>query len=140
VGTILLLWCFISVLPQSHYLRYFLFLPLTISALIAMLEPEVHKSYPMTALVILCVVLGEFVWVTRVNHAYYRVERVGYEDAAVAWGVQPYWKTMQPGETYCAVNFRPVGFLLTGPTMHEFHIIDRQDEEGCPAGVKVLRK
>ena len=139
-GTILLLWCFLSVLPQSNELRYFQFLPLTVSTLIAVLWPRVRVGYPVTSLTIVVLLLAEFIWVTKVNKHYYSVEHVGYKEAAEFWGIEPYWKTMQPGETYCAVNFRPAGFLLTGPTMHEFHIIDRQDAAECPAGVKVLQR
>jgi len=79
IGT---LWCLVSILPQSHELRYFQFLPLTVAALVAMLLPRIRGDYPATALVIMCLILGEFVWISKVNHVYYRVERVGYEQAA----------------------------------------------------------
>jgi hypothetical protein len=134
------LWCLVSVLPQSHELRYFQFLPLTVAALVAMLIPLVRQHYPAVTLAILSLVLGEFVWISKVNRAYYRVERVGYEQAAEWWGVRPFWSVLEPGQTYCAVGFEPVAFLLTGPTMREFHIIDRPEVGLCPPNVTVLRK
>ena len=135
-----ILWCVISVLPQSHELRYFQFLPLTMAALIGMLIPRVRASYPATTLVILCIILCEFVWVSKINRSYYRVERVGYAQAAVALGADRYWSMLEPGKTYCVVGFEPIGIMLTGPTMHEFHIIDRTPNDPCPPGVPVLQR
>jgi hypothetical protein len=139
-GSIAVLWCFTSVLPQSHELRYFLFLPLTVAATVGMLIPRVRAGYPATVLAILCVVLCQFVWISKVNRSYYRVERVGYLQAAETWGASAYWKEMQPGKTYCAVGFEPIGFMLTGPTLHEFHIVDRKEAESCPPGIPILRR
>jgi hypothetical protein len=137
IGT---MWCLISVLPQSHELRYFQFLPLTVAALVAMLIPRVRALYPAVTLVLLSLVLGEFVWISKVNRAYYRVERVGYQQAAELWGIRPLWNSLEPGKTYCAVGFEPVAFLLTGPTMREFHIVDRPEVGLCPPGITILRK
>ncbi len=139
-AAIAVLWLTLSVLPQSHQLRYFQFLPLTIAAVIGMLLPRVRTLYPVTALAILCILLCEFGYVSKVNHVYYRVERVGYAQAAAIWGADRYWSKMEPGKTYCAVGLEPTGILLTGPTMHEFHIIDRPPDESCPAGVPVLHR
>jgi MFS family permease len=140
VAVIATLWGMISVLPQSHELRYFLFLPLTLAACIGMLIPTVRTSYPATTLAILSVILCQFVWIGKVNRTYYRVERIGYRRTAEIWGANTYWDKMQPGKTYCAVGFEPIGIMLTGPTMHEFHIIDRNEEGLCPPGMTVLRK
>lgn len=137
IGT---LWCLVSVLPQSHELRYFQFLPLTVAALIAILIPRVRPLYPAVILVLSSFILSEFVWVAKINRTYYRVERVGYEQAAETWGIKPLWSSMAPGKTYCAVGFEPVAFLLTGPTMREFHIVDRPEVGLCPPGITVLRK
>jgi hypothetical protein len=134
------LWCVVSVLPQSHELRYFQFLPLSVAAVVAMMIPRVRSNYPAASLAILILILGEFVWISKVNQAYYRVERVGYQQAAEAWGMEAIWKTLEPDRTYCAVGFEPAGFLLTGPTMREFHIIDRPETGLCPPGVTVLRR
>jgi hypothetical protein len=139
-AALMTLGCVVSVLPQSHELRYFQFLPLSVAAVVAMLIPRVRVYYPATTLVILCLILGEFVWISKVNHAYYRVERIGYEQAAAAWGAKPFWNTLEQGKAYCAVGFEPGGFLLTGPTMREFHIIDRPEAGLCPPGITVLRK
>jgi hypothetical protein len=134
------LWCVVSVLPQSHELRYFQFLPLTAAAVVAIMIPRVRPNYPAVTLAILGLILGEFVWISKVNRAYYRVERVGYKQAAEAWGVDAIWNSLEPGKPYCAVGFEPAGFLLTGPTMREFHIIDRPDAALCPSGVAVVRR
>jgi hypothetical protein len=139
-GSIATLWCMISVLPQSHELRYFMFLPLTVAAVVGMLIPRVRAYYPATTLVILSLILCEFVWISNVNRTYYRVERVGYKQATEIWGADKYWGTMEPGKTYCAVDVEPLGFMLTGPTMHEFHIIDRPTAQQCPPGIPVLQK
>jgi len=139
-AAILTLACLISLLPQSHELRYFQFLPLSLAAVVAMLIPRVRTDYPATTLVILCLTLGEFVYISKVNRHYYRVERVGYDQAAAIWGVKPYWRTLVPGKTYCAVGFAPAAFLLTGPTMREFHIIDRPEASLCPPNLTVLSK
>lgn len=134
------MWLVVSVLPQSHELRYFQFLPLTMAAVIGMLVTRVRARYPATVLVILCVILCEFVWISKVNRTYYRVEKMGYTQAAAVWGMDRYWSTMEPGKTYCAIGFQPMGMMLTGPTMHEFHIVDRTPEDVCPTGLPVLRK
>jgi hypothetical protein len=133
------LWCVVSVLPQSHELRYFQFLPLSVATVVAMMIPRVRPNYPVVTLAILGLILGEFVWISKVNRTYYRIERVGYQQAAEAWGVDAMWSSLEPGKTYCAVGFEPAGFLLTGPTMREFHIVDRPDAALCPPGVTILR-
>jgi hypothetical protein len=37
-----IMWGLTSVLPQSHELRYFQFLPLSVAAVVAMLMPKVR--------------------------------------------------------------------------------------------------
>jgi len=137
IGT---MWCITSVLPQSHELRYFQFLPLSAAGLVAMMLPRVRARYPATALVVSCLILGEFIWAAKVNRNYYHVEKVGYTRAAQVYETARIWPSLERGKTYCAVGFAPAGFLLTGPTMHEFHIIDRMDDTLCPPNVTVLRK
>src|SRR5690606_23452356 len=63
-----------------------------------------------------------------------RVERSDYTELARSWGADQYWPQMQAGVQYCAVDMAPVGFLLTGPTMREFSVVDRRLPENCPAG------
>ncbi len=134
------LWGLICFLPQSHELRYFQFLPLTLAAMVAMLLSRVRTEWPVTTLVVMSLILGEFVWIAKVNRSYFRVERIGYQEAAAFWGVTGIWKTLERGKTYCAVGFEPAGFLLTGPTMHEFRIIDRAEASECPGGMPVLHR
>lgn len=139
-AAIALFWGLLAITPQSHELRYFLFLPLTNAALIAIFLPRVIRLYPATVLVLLVMILGEFVWVSKINRNYYRVERVGLDEAAQFYNVKRFWFQLQPGKTYCAVGFAPAAFLLTGPTLHEFHIIDRDLADECPPNATVLQK
>lgn len=139
VGLMAALLCFVAVLPESHELRYYQFLPLLWGATIAMLLPEVRRRYPAVALAMVCVLLGEFGYVTYLNRAHYRVERVGYAEAAASVRMSEWWKRLEPGRIYCAVGFEPIGIMLTGPTMKQFTIIDRTAENLCPAGSIILR-
>jgi hypothetical protein len=133
-----IMWGLTSVLPQSHELRYFQFLPLSVAAVVAMLMPKVRTRYPATVLVISCLILGEFIYIARVNRNYYRVEKMDYARAAQVLGAARIWPSLERGKTYCAVGFAPIGFMLTGPTMHEFHIVDRPDAGLCPANTAIL--
>jgi hypothetical protein len=136
---ILFLWCFVSILPQSHYLRYFMFLPLTLSAAIAILLPRVRLLYPLTTFVLMCLMLGEFIYIARVNQVYFRVNPTSYAQAAEAWGFKDYWSHLERGITYCAVGFEPSAFMLTGPTMHEFRIVEQEQPSNCPTGTTLLQ-
>jgi hypothetical protein len=139
LGSVGALLCFVAVLPQSNELRYYEFLPLTWAATIGMLLPRVRRSHPGVALTVLTVLLAEFVYVSNVNRSYYHVERIGYLQAANAWDVVVLWPRLDRGKVYCAVGFEPRGILLTGPTMSEFHIIDRTDAVQCPPRTIVFR-
>jgi hypothetical protein len=138
LGSMGAMLCFVAVLPLSNALRYYLFLPLTWAATIAMLLPQVRRSHPAVALTVLSVLLAEFVYVSNVNRSYYRVERVGYLQAARLWNAAAWWPHLQRGKVYCAVGFDARAILLTGPTMSEFHIIDRPEIALCPHNAIVL--
>lgn len=133
-------WCLVSVLPESHELRYFQFLPLSVAAVIAVLIPRVRAQYPAVTLAVMCLIVAEFAGIAKINRAYYRVERVGYEQAAEAWDVKRFWNSLERGKAYCAVGFAPAAFLLTGPSMREFHIIDRPEVALCPPNITILRR
>jgi hypothetical protein len=139
LGSMGAMLCFVALLPQSHELRYYQFIPLTCAATIGMLLRRIRQGYPTVALTTVLVILGEFVYVSNVNRIYYRIERHGYQMATRTTGVPEVWPKLERGRTYCAVGFAPVGIMLTGPTMHEFHIIDRSDERLCPPNVEVIR-
>lgn len=139
-AAIAVFWGLLAITPQSHELRYYLFLPLTNAALIAIFLPRVVPLYPATALVVLTLILGEFLWVSKINRAYYRVERVGLDEAAEAYNVKGFWTQLQPGITYCAAGFAPAAFLLTGPTLHEFRIVDRDSAAECPPNTTILQR
>ncbi len=138
LGALALLWGFVANLPLSHNLRYFLFLPLTMAAIIGMLLPRVRRDYPAVTLVLFLVFLANFCWMARVNRIYYRVQRLDYRDVAEYWGKTRWWPRLQQGQTYCAVGFDPAAILLTGPTMKEFHIIARTDPSECPPNIRVI--
>ncbi len=124
----------VSMFPQSHELRYYLFLPLVWAGLIASLYPLVRGRSTVVAVLMLMLVMGLFVCSGFLNRDYYRIETLNYAGLARSWGADQYWPRMEPGVTYCAVDMAPMGFLLTGPTMHEFEVVDRKLPENCPAG------
>ena len=138
LGSMGALLCFVAILPQSNELRYYQFLPLTWAATIGMLLSRIRRIYPAIALMILSVLLAEFVYVSRVNRSYYSLARFTYLDLANVWGVPGWWASLDRGKVTCAVGFSPATFLLTGPTMREFRIIEATDVHECPPGVTIL--
>jgi tetratricopeptide repeat protein len=135
VGTLVMT----AVQPESHWLRFYLFLPLSWAALLGMLLPGIRARYPAVAAGALALVTVLFVSSSWLNEVHYRIERIGYREAARYWGAEPWWPRLQSGVTYCARNMYPIGILLTGPTMKEFRIVDRRDAETCPAGSVEVR-
>ncbi len=138
LGVLAAMWCFVAIQPDSHDLRHFLFLPLTMAAVVGMLLPLIRPDYPAVTLVLLVLFPGEFAWMANVNRDYYKVERVNYEAAADFWHMSSWWPTLRRGETYCAAGFEPATIFLTGPTMKEFHIVERTDPNQCPPKANVL--
>jgi hypothetical protein len=136
----LLMLAFVSCLPQSHELRYYLFIPLSGAAVIGMLLPRLGRISPRAALGSLLLSLGLFLYMVSENWVHYRVERVGQAAAAQFWGAPRYWSKLQQGKTYCAVNMLPMAMLLTGPTLTQYEIVDRTRAELCPPGSILLRK
>jgi hypothetical protein len=138
-GGIVATLCFVAVLPQSFVSRYYLFIPLSWAAIIGMLFPDFRRRFPKAALGLLLVFAGLFVYVSDINRHYYKLERIGFQEAARAWKASDWWPYLKPGRTYCAVGMEPIGFLLTGPTLSEFRIVDRELASSCPTGSTVLR-
>lgn len=124
----------VSLFPQSHELRYYLFLPLLWAGMVASLYPLVRDRSGLAALLVLLLVAGLFLYSGYLNRHYYRIERVSYAELAHYWKADEYWPVMKSGQTYCAVDMAPIGFLLTGPTMREFSVVDRRLPENCPEG------
>jgi hypothetical protein len=131
---------FVALLPQSHELRYYLFIPLTGAGVIGMLFPHFERLAPRAAMVLLALVLGLFVHMVLENRSHYRIERIGYRVAAHAWGASEWWPKLVRGKTYCAVAMDPIGILLTGPTLSEYTIIDRSDAKLCPPGSSIISR
>jgi hypothetical protein len=134
IGTL----CFVGFLPQSHELRYYLFIPLTWAATIGMLFPHFRATFPKPALGFLVLVAALFLHMVSENRSHYEITRIDYTEAAREWGAAQWWPTLQRGQTYCAVGMVPIGILLTGPTMSEYNIVDRSKIELCPDGSTVL--
>ncbi len=132
--------CFVSVLPQSHELRYYLFIPLVWSAIIGILFGKFQKKYPWSAVTILVISLISFCYMAHENQVHYQIEKVDYAKATKLWGADSMWPKLKHGVTYCAVDIMPIGILLTGPTMHEYSIVERAEESQCPEGSSILRR
>jgi hypothetical protein len=125
---------FVALLPQSHELRYYQFLPLAWAAIIAMLFPYFRKRFPWPALSLVVIFVISFAYMAHVNRHYYSIESRTYDEAAAEWNIPVRWGQMSPETTYCTVAMVPAGFMFTGPTMTEFRVVDRLDERQCPEG------
>ncbi len=134
LGMLLLL----STFPQSHELRYYLFIPLVWAGVIASIYPELRRKSPLPALAVLLAVIGLFIHVNIINLPYYKIERIGFPEVARSWGADRYWLQMRGGVQYCVVDKVPMGMMFTGPTMREFQVIDRTRREYCPEGSVVI--
>lgn len=126
-------------LPQSHELRYYMFIPLTGAACVGLLFPRFERAAPHAAMGLLALLLGLFVHMVVENLPHYKISRVDQVDAARAWGATLWWPKLRRGETYCAVDMLPIGMLLTGPTLSEFAIVDRSRAELCPRGSRIIQ-
>ncbi len=129
----------VALTPQSHELRYFMFIPLAGAGIVGMLYPLLRARWPLLGLSLLLLVPTLFLYVSRINISYYRAERIDYQGAAKAWGADVMWPYLRPGYTYCAVRGAPTAIFLTGPTMREFSVVDRFDEANCPRGSVPVR-
>ncbi len=132
--------CFQAILPQSHELRYYQYLPLSWAATIAMLFPHVYKEFPRISLCILLLLSSLFLYITRVNWHNYNIEKIDYLTAAKLWGASTWWDQLKPGVRYCVVGMQPISIFMTGPTMSEFYIIDRYDEKCWPENSVIIKK
>lgn len=127
----------VSVLPQSHSLRYYMFIPLVWAAVIGMFFPRLRHNHATVALIGCVVAMGMFVTMYRANEQYYRVEHTSYHDAALHWGAVQMWPYLRPGIVYCDIRDQlafPRGIAMTGPTMKEFTIYVRPTRSACPKG------
>lgn len=137
-GTLLL--CFVAALPGSNLLRYYLFIPLCLAATIGMLFPALQRKHARIALCQLALVTSLFVYMARMNWPYYAIEKVDYVVAADVLAVAGWWQRLSPDTTYCVVDMVPTAMLMTGPTMSEFHIIDRSHRVLCPEDSVVIER
>jgi hypothetical protein len=134
----MILLSLVSVLPQSHELRYFMFIPLVWAATVGMLYPDLRDRFPRAGLGLLVLVLALFGYMVSENLGYYRIGKVDYRDAAVSWGAADWWPRLHPGITYCVVDLSPIGIMMTGPTMSEYSIVDRSRASLCPSTTIVV--
>jgi len=128
----------ITQIPQSHELRYFLFIPLCWAAIIGMLYPTLVSRAPRVALGFLALSLGLFLYMVSENRSYYKVDVRTYKDATVFFGTTDWWPKMKKGERYCAVGMVPAAMALTGPTMSEFQVVERSHESLCPKDTLIM--
>jgi hypothetical protein len=133
ITTGVLLLLFVSILPQSHELRYYLFIPLTWAGVIGMLYRETRRRYPLLSIAVLVTVFALFAYVSKINLVYYTPERIGFSEIARKWEADAWWQHLRPGIRYCVVDMVPKGMMMTGPTMSEFHIIERSRADLCPS-------
>lgn len=130
---------FVAHLPQAHELRYYMFIPLAGACIVGMSFERLQALAPRAAAGLLALVLGLFLYMVSENRVHYLIEHVGVAAAARSLGADAYWPKLDPNRTYCAVNMAPIPFLLTGPTISEYHIVDRTEASLCPPGSEILR-
>ncbi len=130
----------VGCLPQSHELRYYMFLPLTWAAGIGMTFPSLSRRAPWAAAGLLVAVMALFGYMVGENRNAYAIERLDLEDAAHAYDADRIWPQLHAGPTYCAVLVEPLGILLTGPTLSEFRVVERKRIRDCPEGTIVIGK
>ena len=130
----------VAVIPMSHTLRYYMFIPLCWAAAIGMLFPHFKNQAPRSAVALLLVILGLFSYMVSENWMHYRIVKADYLAAARNWGATPWWSQLERGKTYCAVDLMPLGMMLTGPTMTEYAIVDRSSASLCPCGSSILTR
>ncbi len=129
---------FVSFLPQSHELRYYLFLPLTWAAAIGFLFPEFRVRFPRSAAAVVLICTSLFGTMAWVNRDYYRPERIGWVQAAEALGAARYWPGLSRTGVNCAIRMAPRPILLTGPSMTEYRVREEAIEELCADGSTVV--
>lgn len=130
---------FLAYLPQSNELRYYMFVPLCWAAAIGMIFPELRRSWPLAGLAFQFVVLVLFGYMVNENRSYYEITKTDYRALAQAWDAPQWWAKFEPGKKYCAIQMMPMGILLTGPTMSEFSIVDRDNPALCPPDSIVVK-
>lgn len=140
IASVLLLTGLVSILPRAHDLRYYMFLPLVWAIVIADLHRPLAERHRWVANAVLAVHLAMFVYVLPVNRSHLEIERYDYTTSMRNSVAPEWWKQMTPGETYCAVRFAPVAFLLTGPTLSEHTIIARTRRDLCPANATIIEQ
>jgi len=131
------MFAIVSVMPQSHELRYYLFLPLTLVAWGAMLVARLRTQRPALTLVVAMLTIGGWGYMVTENRQYYTQSRLDAFAAATAWNAPEWWALFTPGTTYCAVGVAPAGIFLTGPTMREYGITERETLAECPRGMPI---
>ena len=84
--------------------------------------------------------MGLFTHMVFENWPHYRIERIDQAMAARAWNAVAWWPRLKPGKTHCVVNLEPIAFLLTGPTLSEYSIVERVKASLCPAGSELITR
>lgn len=137
-GAALATFAFVATLPESHELRYYLFLPLAWAAGVGMLHPELSQRFPRQAAGILVAVLLLFGYMAKENFVYYRPELVGFSETVARERMPVWWAQLERDRTYCVAGMMPIGILFTGPTLNEFRVVDRSKAALCPSGSTII--
>lgn len=127
----------VSFLPQSHVLRYYMFIPLVWAGVIGMFFPRLRRAEPVAALGFCALALVMFWTMFRANQTYFAVEHVSYRDAATYWGGVRLWPYLREGYVYCDIRDQgkpPRSLTLLGPTMREYEVYVRPRATDCPPG------
>jgi len=126
--------CSTGLLPQSNELRYYQFIPLLWATVIGMLYPSLKQKKPIIAMSLLAILIGLYGYMVSENLWYYTISPTNLQDIAGQRGIQKWWDTLEKGKLYCTVGIDPNALLLTGPSLTQFRIVDRDDVAQCPQG------
>ncbi len=118
------------VLPQSHELRYYLFIPLVLAWLTAATLSHPNAGSVCIAFMIVLILLS--VRSFHINAPHLAARKQTMEDVAQRFGI--HWNAMTPGADYCGRNTANVLVLLTGPSLREFRVRWAGTESPCPEG------
>ena len=134
-----------ALLPQCNELRYWLYLPLTWAALLAVVYERLAPRRPRLVTALRGFHLALFLYMAGWNWMHWTVEPQTVADIADASGVAADWPAMaayvaeDPDQTFCVAKRAREAILYTGPTFSEFEVISREFEDDCPSGAVVVR-
>ena len=111
-----------------------MFIPLVWAAVVAMLFHRIVARSKVVATVFGIVVIVMFGHMVLENRPHYSRRVFDYGDAASITGAAGWWPQLESGEVYCTVGIAKIPFMMTGPTLTEYEIVERTSPDLCPAG------